>query len=74
MVKASGNIIEEAYNLFGNLIGPRNTDASCTENLNAHFSNTDATGCALWDDVMDAAEPAHGVDLCGNQNFTACSC
>ena len=62
MVKGSGNLIQSAYNLKGNLVGTRNTDADCVSNDGAHFSNTDPSGCALWEDIMADPAPQHGVD------------
>ena len=62
MVKGSGNLIKTAYNLLGNYVGKRNTDSACVSNDGAHFSNTDPSGCALWDDINAAGEPQHGVD------------
>ena len=42
MVKGMGEAIEIAYNLKGELVGPRNPDGPTTSG--AHFSNTDAAG------------------------------
>ena len=62
MVKGSGNLIQNAYNLKGNLVGARNTASDCVSNDAAHFSNTDPSGCALWEDIMADPAPQHGVD------------
>ena len=42
MVKGFGEAIETAYNLKGELVGPRNPDGPTT--VGAHYSNTDAEG------------------------------
>jgi hypothetical protein len=56
MVKGAGNIIESAYNLAGNLIGPRDRVTGCS--ANPHFSNTDPYGCnPNWSTIMNSAEP-----------------
>ena len=63
MVKGSGELIQEAYNLLGNKVAARNTDASVTTGCTgAHFSNTDPSGCALWEDIMADPAPGQGVD------------
>ena len=63
MVKGSGELIQEAYNLLGNKVAARNTDASVTTGCTgAHFSNTDPSGCALWETIMADPAPGQGVD------------
>ena len=42
MVKGFREVIHTAYNLKGELVGPRNPDGPTT--VGAHFSNTDAAG------------------------------
>lgn len=42
MVKGAGELIEHAYNLKGEPIGPRNPNGPTT--VGAHYSNTDADG------------------------------
>jgi len=42
MVKGFGEAIETAYNLKGELVGPRNPDGATT--VGAQYSNTDAEG------------------------------
>lgn len=59
MVLGSGNLIQEAYNLHGDLIMPR-PQTGCSEA--PHFSNTDADGCGIWTEIMDSERPANGVD------------
>jgi hypothetical protein len=43
LVKGMGELIQTAYNLKGELLGPRNLDGGATT-TGAHFSNTDADG------------------------------
>lgn len=42
MVKGMGELITKAYNLKGELVGPRNHSGPTT--VGAHYSNTDAAG------------------------------
>ena len=56
MVKNAGSMIESAYNLAGNLIGPRDRTTACS--ANPHYSNTDHRGCNLgWTTIMLGREP-----------------
>ena len=55
MVKGFGEVIETAYNLKGELIGPRNPDGPTT--YGAHYSNTDDEG-----NYVAAAEIRNGAD------------
>ena len=49
MVKGAGNIVANAYNLKGDLVKAR-SDGGCSGA--PHFSNTDPSGCASWEEVM----------------------
>lgn len=62
MVKASGNLIQNAYNLKGDLIGPRKKDGDgCS--AAPHFSNTDENGCNQnWNTIMNG-----DTTLAGNE-------
>ena len=42
MVTGAGEMIEVAYNLKGELVGPRNGESETT--VGAHYGNTDANG------------------------------
>lgn len=44
MVKDFGNLVKTAYNLKGELVGPRNANISEPTTVGAHFGNTDAEG------------------------------
>lgn len=55
MVTGMGEAIEHAYNLKGELVGPRNPDGPTT--VGAHFSNTDADG-----NYVAAAPISNGAD------------
>jgi len=55
MVKGAGNAIQDAYNLAGNLVGPRDP-SGCT--ANPHYSNTDPNGCNNnWNTIMQGPKP-----------------
>ena len=59
LVKDSGNIVEAAYNLHGDLIQKRNQADNCCSPA-PHFSTTGPDGCGCWTDIMDggnATEP-----------------
>jgi len=49
MVKDVGNMIQTAYNLKGELVGPRVVDGKTT--VGAHYSNTDAAGIYVGQSV-----------------------
>ena len=58
IVKGAGNAVKNAYNLKGQLIGKRNTNA--TENCCSaapHFSDTDQDGCGCWSTIHLASPP-----------------
>ena len=59
MVKGSGEVVKNAYNLDGNMIGKRPFEG-CAEA--PHYSNTDPNGCGEWSGIMDVTEPSNGVD------------
>jgi hypothetical protein len=57
-VKGAGEAVANAYNLKGQLIGKRNTNA--TENCCSaapHFSDTDHNGCGCWSTIHLASPP-----------------
>lgn len=55
MVKGAGNVIQKAYNLNGNMVGPRNHNG-CS--ANPHYSNTDKDGCNPgWNTIMSSVVP-----------------
>ena len=60
MVKDSGNLIKNVYNLAGKMVSARPRDGGCAEA--PHYSNTDPEGCGDWVNIMAAAEPMRSVD------------
>ena len=57
-VKGAGQAVANAYNLKGQLIGKRNTNA--TQNCCSaapHFSDTDHNGCGCWSTIHLASPP-----------------
>lgn len=59
MVKAAGSVVENSFNLRGDMVGERPL-TGCADA--PHFSNTDKDGCGLWTDIMDSDVPTNGVD------------
>eukprot|EP00406_Dinophysis_acuminata_P007158 CAMPEP_0179231102 /NCGR_PEP_ID=MMETSP0797-20121207/11171_1 /TAXON_ID=47934 /ORGANISM="Dinophysis acuminata, Strain DAEP01" /LENGTH=764 /DNA_ID=CAMNT_0020938181 /DNA_START=98 /DNA_END=2392 /DNA_ORIENTATION=+ len=60
MVKGAGNLITNAYNLKGDLVGPR-AASGCTQF--PHYSNTDPSGCNDgWNTIMNG-----NVSLLGDE-------
>lgn len=55
MVKGSGSVIENVYNLLGNPVGPRNTTGP---SAHPHFSNSDKNGGGEWTGIMNTVPPA----------------
>ena len=52
LVEDSGNIVEAAYNLHGDLTQKRNQADNCCSPA-PHFSTTGPDGCGCWTDIMD---------------------
>lgn len=54
MIKEAGSAVTGMVNLLGNPVGPRNASGATSH---PHFSNTDATGTATWEQIMQPSAP-----------------